>query len=31
MDGFVVKPVDRSRLEAAMRDALAARQTESAN
>src|SRR5690606_30361687 len=26
MDGFVVKPVDRNRLESAMRDALAARQ-----
>lgn len=31
MDGFVVKPVDRSRLEAAMRDALGARQHEPAN
>jgi CheY-like chemotaxis protein len=31
MDGFVVKPVDRSRLDAAMRDVLAARQTESVN
>jgi CheY-like chemotaxis protein len=28
MDGFVVKPVDRSRLEAAMRDVLTARQIE---
>jgi len=31
MDGFVVKPVDRARLECAMRDVLAARQTEPAN
>jgi signal transduction histidine kinase/CheY-like chemotaxis protein len=31
MNGFVVKPVDRARLEFAMRDVLAARETEPAN